>query len=151
MPTIRRSSPLFRLAYVPLLLALSPLATAAVQAVDIPPNKVLRLDGDGDYVQLPSDIFNDLEEDTVEAWVKWGDFSYYSQWFAFGRGDYFRTMGVNHRAWNSTLQFFLYDHEGQLHLVRMPTDLPRHTWCHMAAVMGQDGMRFYRVYSNKGT
>lgn len=30
-------------------------------------NYVLQLDGDGDYVELPSDIFNHLEQATVEG------------------------------------------------------------------------------------
>ena len=60
----------------------------AVQAQVAPPhNRVLHLDDDGDYVQLPGDLFLDFEAATVEAWVKWEDFSYYSQWFAFGSGS----------------------------------------------------------------
>src|SRR6516225_7662994 len=35
-------------------------------------NRVLELDGG--YVEMPSDIFNDLDEATVEAWVRWDDF-----------------------------------------------------------------------------
>jgi len=42
-------------------------------------NRVLQLDGNGDYVELPSDIFNDLANATAEGWVKWGDFRWYSQ------------------------------------------------------------------------
>ncbi len=125
-----------------LALSLSPIDALHAQAVQ-PPNKVLRLDGDGDYVHLPSHIFNDLEEATVEAWVKWGDFSYYSQWFAFGSGAEFRAMGLNHSLWLSTLQFFIYDRQRQAHIVSVPTNLPRDTWCHMAAVSGRGGMRFY--------
>ena len=30
-------------------------------------NRVLDLDGDGDYVRLPSDIFNELDQATVEG------------------------------------------------------------------------------------
>ena len=104
----------------PLVLALSLLSLDAIYAQSTAEsNKVLRLDGDGDYVQLPADIFNNLEEATVEAWVKWGDFSYYSQWFAFGSGADFRAMGVNQNMWFSTLQFFIYDRERQVHIVRV--------------------------------
>ncbi len=35
------------------------------------PNRVLDLDGNGSYVELPPNIFNDLDEATVEAWVRW--------------------------------------------------------------------------------
>ena len=115
----------------------------ALHAQPASPNKVLRLDGDGDYVHLPSNIFNDLEEATVEAWVKWGDFSYYSQWFAFGDGADFHAMGVNHELWLSTPQFFIYDRQRQAHVVRVATNLPRDTWCHMAVVSGRGGMHFY--------
>ena len=106
-------------------------------------NKVLRLDGDGDYVQLPVDIFNHLEEATVEAWVRWGDYPYYTQWFAFGSGADFQAMGVNHDFWFTTLQFFIYDRDRQAHVARVPMDMPNDTWCHMAVVSGAGGMRFY--------
>ena len=45
-------------------------------------NRVLELDGQDSYVQLPAHLFDDLEEATVEAWVKWEDWAYFSQWFA---------------------------------------------------------------------
>ena len=34
-------------------------------------NRVLELDGNGSYIQLPSNIFNDLTNATIEGWVKW--------------------------------------------------------------------------------
>jgi len=37
-------------------------------------NRVLQLDGEGDYVQLPSGALRNLDEATVELWVKWGCF-----------------------------------------------------------------------------
>ena len=145
LPATRRSISLFKPVYWSILLGLGLLSPGALQAQTAAPqpNKVLRLDGDGDYVHLPNDIFNDLEEATVEAWVQWGDFSYYSQWFAFGSGQKLQAMGLNHTLWLTTLQYFIYDHEHQLHIVRMPTDLPPDTWCHMALVSGAGGMRFY--------
>ena len=50
-------------------------------------NHVLSLDGDGDYVQLPSDIFNDLDAATIEFWAKWEAFQYYSQPVGFGENE----------------------------------------------------------------
>ena len=47
-------------------------------------NRVLDLDGQESYVQLPGHIFDGLEEATVEAWVKWEAWDDFSQWFAFG-------------------------------------------------------------------
>src|SRR5437867_2423187 len=37
-------------------------------------NRVLELDGKESYVLLPSDIFNEQTEATVEGWVKWDRF-----------------------------------------------------------------------------
>jgi hypothetical protein len=42
-------------------------------------NLVLSLNGDGTnsgYVNLPPEIFNDLDEATVEGWVKWASFNH---------------------------------------------------------------------------
>src|SRR5215471_15408365 len=49
-------------------------------------NYVLELDGTGGYVELPPNIFNDLEEATVEAWVRWDEFSGggYKRAFSYG-------------------------------------------------------------------
>src|SRR5437867_5245439 len=34
-------------------------------------NQVLELDGNGGYVELPPNIFKDLEEATIECWLRW--------------------------------------------------------------------------------
>ena len=106
-------------------------------------NQVLDLDGQGAYVQLPGHIFDHLEEATVEAWVKWEDWASFSQWFAVGDDGQWKGMGMNHFESASTLQFFLYTGQERLHLVRLNVDLPLGQWCHLAAVSGPGGMRFY--------
>ena len=70
-------------------------------------NRVLELDGQGSYVELPGQIFNGLEAATVEAWVKWEDWAYFSQFFAFGTDGEWRAMGMNHFDRTSMLQFFI--------------------------------------------
>ena len=50
-------------------------AVHAQSAAPVPGNHVLELDGTGGYVELPPNIFNDLDEATVEAWVRLDDFS----------------------------------------------------------------------------
>jgi len=40
---------------------------------------ILELDGANSWVELPPDVFNGLEEATVESWVKWGDFRGWSR------------------------------------------------------------------------
>lgn len=38
------------------------------------PNRTLELDAFGAYAELPPNIFNNLTEATIEAWVRWDDF-----------------------------------------------------------------------------
>ena len=42
----------------------------AQPAIPAATNHILELDGRGGYVELPPNIFNDLDEATVEAWVR---------------------------------------------------------------------------------
>lgn len=101
-------------------------------------NRVLTLDGQSSYVQLPGHIFDDLTEATVEAWVLWEDWGYFSQWFSFGVDDQWRAMGVNHFMTSSTpLQFFIYTGEEELMVLRLGTNLSLGQWCHMRDEQGQ--------------
>ncbi|MCC7265176.1 MAG: response regulator [Candidatus Latescibacteria bacterium] len=106
-------------------------------------NRVLELDGQESYVRLPEGIFAGLEEATVEAWVKWDDWGGFSQWFAFGADDQWNAMGMNHFDTSSVLQFFIYTGYQEMGLVRLAAEPLLGQWCHMAAVSGQGGMRFY--------
>jgi len=47
-------------------------------------NRVLELDGTNSFVELPPGIFNELDEATVEGWVKWERFRNMSRFFDFG-------------------------------------------------------------------
>ena len=106
-------------------------------------NRVLELDGQDSYVHLPGHIFDPLEEATVEAWVKWEEWGYYSQWFAFGTDNQWKAMGMNHWDTSSALQVFIYTGQQELHVLRLVSDLSLGQWCHMAVVSGRSGMRFY--------
>ena len=111
-------------------------------------NQVLELDGKDSFVQLPAHIFDGLEAATVEAWVRWDDWAYFSQWFAFGAditesNTQWRSMGGNHFGTGSTLQFFIYLNGDKVYLLRVNAALPLGQWCHMAMVSGPGGMRLY--------
>ncbi len=103
---------------------------------------MLQLDGKDDYVQLPSDIFNDLSQATVEAWVKWERFGYFSQPLGFGNGEKWRAMAINNNMFGSDLQYFIYDNL-KLNLIKVPNILKTGQWCHIAAVSGRGGMKLY--------
>lgn len=99
-------------------------------------NRVLQLDGQGDYVQLPSNIFNNLDEATIEGWVKWEQFRYFSQPFGFGNGEKWRVMAVNNRSYLSDLQYFIYI-QMKLYCIKVPGILQLGQWYHIAAVSGR--------------
>ena len=110
-------------------------------ALALPQNRVLSLDGQGDYVQLPADMFNTLDEATVEAWVRWRDFQYFSQPLGFGKDGH--TLAVNNDLTTNTLQFFIYDAHVKLHLIQQPDFLRLNRWYHIACTTGPGGMKLY--------
>src|SRR6185436_10573934 len=52
-------------------------------AAGVRSSKVLELDGNGSFVELPADAFTNLTEVTVEGWVKWESFKPMSRFFDF--------------------------------------------------------------------
>ena len=80
-------------------------------------NRVLSLSGDSAYVQLPSDIFNHLDETTIEGWMKWERFGFFSQPFGFGSlAEQWNVVAVNNTKNTNGLQFSVYDQK-RLHLI----------------------------------
>ena len=66
-------------------------------------NRVLELDGDGSYVELPANLLANLKEVTVEGWVNWASFHLASRFFDFGGGPF--QLNVQNRGGTSTLWF----------------------------------------------
>src|SRR5437868_6139218 len=55
-------------------------------------HSLLLVDG-GSYLDLPPDVFSDLTETTIEAWVKWNAFgNRYQRIFNYGTGN--RDIGL---------------------------------------------------------
>ena len=120
------------------IIALLPIAALAQ-------NRVLSLDGDGDYAELPAAAFATLDESTVEFWVRWDALNYFSQPFGYGSGEDWRVIAINNRENGATLQFFTYALSGSpdLHVISAPDFLQIGVWYHLAAVSGADGMRLF--------
>lgn len=104
-------------------------------------NLVLDLDGKGSYVQLPKNIYLDLGESTIEAWVLWRDIGYYSE--PIGFGSQWNVIYICNGAYIPKLQFCIYDSKRRLHLIEIPNILRIGQWYHIAAVMGEGGMKLY--------
>jgi signal transduction histidine kinase/ligand-binding sensor domain-containing protein/DNA-binding NarL/FixJ family response regulator len=109
----------------------------------MPVNRVLELDGNGSYVELPANMFNDLEEATVEAWVKWGSFRSMSRLFDFGEAH--QDMDIQNHGKDPSLCFEIFHtpERSQQASVEVPNALRTNQWVHVAAVSGKGGMRLY--------
>jgi hypothetical protein len=109
-------------------------------------NRVLELDGNGSYVELPPNIFNNLTEATVEVWAKWDRFNNYSRVFEFGAG--WHSMSVFNHDNRPDLRFNLYprpakDNVALTYHARANGVLRSNEWIHIAVVSGPGGMKLY--------
>jgi hypothetical protein len=109
-------------------------------------NRVLELDGNGSYVELPPDIFTNLTEATVEVWARWSSFRTYSRVFDFGAA--YQSMSVFNHANTPDLRFNLYPRNARndqslLYHIRVNGSLVANEWMHLAAISGPGGMKLY--------
>ncbi len=109
-----------------------------------PTNLVVTLDGTNSFVELPSNIFNDLTEATVEGWVKWRTLRKYSRFFDFGQ--VWRSLEVANLGTANSLYLSLgrppFNEASELRLT-VPNLIRTNEWCHIAAVTGPGGVRLY--------
>jgi hypothetical protein len=122
------------------------LFTLITSAIARAQNKVLELDGNGSYVELPQNIFTNLTEATVEAWAKWDSLRGFSRVFEFGAG--YQSMSLFNHANTPDLRFNLYPQlarydQSLLYIVRVNGLIQPHEWIHLAAVSGPGGMKLY--------
>ena len=107
-------------------------------------NRVLNLDGNGSYVELPPNIFTNLTEGTVEAWVKWRSRERFQRFFSFGQ--FLNDMGVGQQDTQADLHFFV-SSQGVAKtagVARSPSPfIALDQWHHIAAVSGKSGMKLY--------
>lgn len=109
-------------------------------------NRVLELDGNGSYVELPPNLFTNLNQATVEVWAKWDSFRNYSRVLEFGAG--WHSMSLFNHATTADLRFNLYPRRAQqnpewMFSVRTNGVLRLNEWIHLAAVSGPGGMQLY--------
>ena len=129
-----------------LFLALPLLALNASAQNTTVPNRALKLDGQGSYVELPPDIFRDLTQSTVEVWAKWKEFAWFSRVFEFGAG--YQSVSLFNHMTNSDLRFNIYPRFAKNDPSSMFTATARgllrtNEWIHFAALSGPGGMQLY--------
>ena len=103
-------------------------------------NRVLQLDGVGSYVELPTHFLDELNEITVEGWVKWESFGPNTRFFDFGNGQ--RQLNVATGVNNGLLDMVVQGTPMMAYL-HAPAAVPLDGWCHIAAVAGKAGMQLY--------
>lgn len=125
------------------LLLLTLPATAQTATVT---NRALKLDGQGSYLELPPNIFQNLTQATVEVWAKWKELAWYSRVFEFGAG--YQSVSLFNHMTNSDLRFNIYPRFAKNDPSAMFTATARgllrtNEWIHLAAVSGPGGMELY--------
>ena len=101
-------------------------------------------------MELPPNIFNDLDEATVEAWVRWDDFTGEFK-RVFNYGDARQDLTIGSQRDSQTLWFVVADSQRQLHEITVPNLLRTQQWCHVAGVSGKGGMKLYLDGALAGT
>ncbi len=141
----------FLLALAILLMVFNGIPVVCQQSITIESNRVLDLDGDDSYLELPPRIFDRLEESTIEVWVRWFDLHHMADIFDFGRDG--TEMLLATRGYGE-LEFKFNVRRGErenIHPVSIFNILRTNEWCHLAAVSGSHGMRLYFNGSLVGT
>ncbi len=109
-------------------------------------NMALQLNGQGSYVQLPSNLFTNLTEATVEVWARWESFENYSRVFEFGAP--WQSVSVFNVRHQPDLRFNVWPHYAKINTafqnkIEVPGILRTYEWVHLAAVSGPGGMLLY--------
>ncbi|MGI8603642.1 MAG: response regulator [Verrucomicrobiales bacterium] len=109
------------------------------------PNRVLELDGTGDYVRLPPEGFAGFQQATIEAWVKWrGIGSLSARVFDFGGLQREMYVGTAGTAPNSaSMKFLVADPAGSRRREDVSGGFRWNEWTHVAVVTGPGGVRIY--------
>ncbi len=137
------SCPLRRCLAAALLLLLLPGSLLAQTGA---PNRVLDLDGKGDWMQIAPEGFSNLKEATFEAWVKWRGFHAASRVFDFGsQGNeiYIGTSSERIGYRSGSLKFLVVDSAGSRRRVEVYGGFRQDQWEHVAVVTGSGGVRIY--------
>jgi signal transduction histidine kinase/CheY-like chemotaxis protein/ligand-binding sensor domain-containing protein len=105
-----------------------------------PASRVLHLDGQASYVELPGDAFNGLEQFTIEGWVNWNAAGDWARLFDFGTPNARIWAGQDGKT--ETLRFSI-DHDRQFDSLQSKGSLVPGKWLHCAFVSGPGGGKMY--------
>jgi signal transduction histidine kinase/CheY-like chemotaxis protein/ligand-binding sensor domain-containing protein len=110
------------------------------------PNRVLDLDGSGDWVRLPPAGFTNFHQATIEAWVKWRAYNSGTRVVDFGarqRELYVGTTIDSATPNSASAKFLVVDAAGTRRREDVYGGFRLREWTHFALVTGPGGVRFY--------
>jgi TPR repeat protein len=111
--------------------------------------RILDLDGVNSFVELPPGIFADLNEATIECWVKWDGFQNGSRAFDIVVGK--RLVNVMNRGSSPNLWAEMFVNGNRVH-VEADGVLRLNRWTHVAVTTGNRGISLYvdgRLYPQR--
>src|SRR5262249_38097737 len=89
------------------------------------------------YLELPSNIFNELDEATIEGWVLWSRLANSFCFYSYGQVG--SDLLIKCYGDTPVLEVFA----GGLGARRVPGLLRSNLWCHVALVTGKGGLKLY--------
>ena len=104
------------------------------------PDYVLELDGTNSFVEIPADAFTNLDEVTIEGWVKWESLQYISRFFDFTFAGY--SVNVQNRFDTAMLRVESFRGD-DLTTTEVPDFIPLGRWTHVAVAAGIRGHSLY--------
>jgi signal transduction histidine kinase/CheY-like chemotaxis protein/ligand-binding sensor domain-containing protein len=111
-----------------------------------PPNRVLDLDGQGDWMRIPQAGFTNFHQATIEAWVKWRAFSSSARVFDFGALQREMYVGTTFSATmgnSGPMKFLVVDGTGSRRREDVYGGFRLNEWTHVAVVTGPGSVRVY--------
>ena len=114
-----------------------------VKALAQQTNYALDLDGDGDYVELPGNLLDGLDEYTIEGWVNWRDTTIFNRFLNFG--EFGKRVAVYSRGDNvvfsNTSEYFR--KREYVAEVNALNSISTNSWHHIAVSSTKDELILY--------
>ncbi|MEO8353025.1 MAG: LamG-like jellyroll fold domain-containing protein, partial [Chthoniobacteraceae bacterium] len=107
------------------------------------PNRVLALDGEGAFVNLPVGMFANLREMTIEAWVRFDSLKGLQRFFNYGSWGDDLYLGFERGSSDLVFGTFHSPNPGRGYNLNAGAVVEEGRWCHVAVVIDARETRLY--------
>ncbi|MBI3416254.1 MAG: hypothetical protein HY043_13250 [Verrucomicrobia bacterium] len=105
-------------------------------------NRVLELDGNDSYVELPADLLKDVKNElTVEGWIRWERLGEWARFFDFGPQG--KSLTVSQFYDTANLDGKIHHTDRRVQTVRVVSVLQTNRWYHLACTISDLGTQLY--------